>query len=76
MFGQVRVRTKTHQAAQRFDMFGLRRMRWLRPLTKAVSRSALRTTPTEEATLDDFEIRSFEGEASEYVAVCSSARAS
>jgi ubiquinone/menaquinone biosynthesis C-methylase UbiE len=76
MFGQFRVQTKAHQAAQRFDKLGLRRMRWLRPFTKAVSRSALKTTPTEEATLDDFEIRTFQGEASEYIAVCSQPKGS
>jgi hypothetical protein len=39
-----------------------------------VSRTALGTAPTEDATLEDFEIRAFEGRASEYVAVCSGQR--
>jgi SAM-dependent methyltransferase len=70
MFGQCRVQTDAHRAAQKLDLLGLRRIAWLRPLTRWISRSALRTAPTEEATLDDLEIRSFEGEATEYVAVC------
>jgi ubiquinone/menaquinone biosynthesis C-methylase UbiE len=74
VFGQFRVQTDVHRAAQKLDVLGLRRMTWLRPLTRWISRSALRTAPTEEATLDDLEIRPFEGEATEYVAVCSGPR--
>jgi SAM-dependent methyltransferase len=74
MFGQFRVQTEAHRTAQKLDVLGLRRIAWLRPLTKWVSRSALRTAPTEEASLDDLEIRHFEGEATEYVAVCSRPR--
>ena len=74
MFGQFRVQTEAHRTAQKLDLLGLRKVAWLRPLAKMVSRTALGTAPTEDATLDDFEIRPFEGGASEYVAVCSSAR--
>jgi hypothetical protein len=69
------VQTDAHRAAQKLDQLGLRRIAWLRPVTKWISRSALRTAPAEEATLDDLEIRPFEGEATEYVAVCSGPRA-
>ena len=74
MFGQFRVQSEAHRTAQKLDLLGLRRVAWLRPLAKMVSRSALKTAPTEDATLDDFEIRPFDGEASEYVAVCSGVR--
>jgi SAM-dependent methyltransferase len=70
MFGQFRVQTDAHRTAQKLDVLGIRKIAWLRPLAKTVSRAALKTVPVEEATLDDFEIRPFEGEATEYVAVC------
>jgi len=73
MFGQFRVQTGAHRTAQKLDLLGLRKAAWLRPLAKMVSRTALGTAPTEDATLDDFEIRPFEGEASEFLAVCSGA---
>jgi len=71
MYGQFRVQTNAHRTAQRLDMLGLRRMRWFRPLAKTISRRALNTAPNDEASLNDFEIRRFAGEATEYVAVCS-----
>jgi ubiquinone/menaquinone biosynthesis C-methylase UbiE len=74
MFGQFRVQTEAHRAAQKFDVFGLRRIALLRPMTRWISRSALRTAPTEEVTLGDLEIRPFQGGATEYVAVCTRPR--
>lgn len=73
MLGQRRVQAAAHRTAQRLDILGLRRSRLLRPLTKWVSRSALKTTPVDEATVADFVIEPFEGTATEYVAVCRSA---
>jgi hypothetical protein len=74
MFGQFRVQSDAHRTAQKLDVLGLRKVAWLRPLAKKLSRTALKTAPTDEATLDDFEIRPFEGEATEYVAVCTHPR--
>lgn len=74
MLGQRRVQTETHMKAQKLDALGLRRLALLRPLTKLVSRSILRTAPTEEATLDDFVIEPFAERASEYVAECMTPR--
>jgi SAM-dependent methyltransferase len=74
MFGQFRVQSEAHRTAQKLDLLGLRRVAWLRPLAKMVSRTALGTAPTEDATLEDFEITPFQGRASEYVAVCSGQR--
>jgi SAM-dependent methyltransferase len=73
MLGQRRLQTAAHRTAQRLDVVGLRRSRLLRPLTKRISRSALKTTPVDEATVADFVIEPFEGAATEYVAVCRSA---
>jgi SAM-dependent methyltransferase len=73
ILGQRRVQTVAHRTAQRLDVLGLRRSKLLRPLAKLISRSALRTAPVEEATLDDFAIEPFENAALEYVAVCRSA---
>jgi SAM-dependent methyltransferase len=70
VFGQRRVQTEAHRTAQRMDVLGLRKIAFLRPLTKRFSRSALMTTPNDEATLDDFVIEPFNDVASEYVAVC------
>ena len=74
LLGQFRVQTNSHRAAQKLDVFGLRKMRVLRPIAKMVSTNALKTAPTEEASIEDFEIRPFEGEATEYVAVCQGPR--
>ena len=70
MLGQRRVQTAAHRTAQRFDILGLRRSKLLRPVTKWVSRSALKTAPVEDATVDDFVIEPFEKTALEYVGVC------
>jgi ubiquinone/menaquinone biosynthesis C-methylase UbiE len=74
MFGQFRLQTDAHRNAQKLDVLGLRKVAWLRPLARKISRSAFKTAPTEEAKLEDFEIRPFDGEATEYVAVCSDPR--
>jgi SAM-dependent methyltransferase len=74
LLGQFRAQTRVHRAAQRLDVLSLRKVAWLRPLAKALSRTALKTAPTEETTLEDFEIRSFEDEATEYLAICSRPR--
>lgn len=73
MLGQRRLQTAAHRTAQRLDVLGLRRSRLLRPLARWLSRSALKTTPVDEATLADFVIEPFEGAATEYVAVCQNA---
>lgn len=70
LLGQRRVQTEAHQAAQRLDVLGLRRLRVLRPLARVVSRTVLRTAPAEEATLDDFVIDGAVDKAYEFVAVC------
>jgi ubiquinone/menaquinone biosynthesis C-methylase UbiE len=72
MLGQRRKQTEAHARAQELDFFGIRRVDFLRPLTKLVSRKVLKTAPTEEATVDDFVIGPFDERASEYVAACSS----
>jgi SAM-dependent methyltransferase len=70
LMGQFRVQTRSHRAAQRADVLGLRRSRLLRPIAKMTSRSLFRTAPVEEASLKDFEVRELAPGASEYVAVC------
>jgi SAM-dependent methyltransferase len=75
MLGQRRLQSDAHRTAQRLDVLGLRRMKLLRPLAKAVSRGALKTAPVDEATMDDFVIEPFEGAATEYVAACRRQRA-
>jgi ubiquinone/menaquinone biosynthesis C-methylase UbiE len=69
MLGQRRLQSGSHRTAQRLDILGLRRSKLLRPLAKRISRSMLKTTPVEEATLEDFVIEPFEDAATEYVAV-------
>lgn len=70
MLGQRRLQTQAHRAAQRLDVMDLRKMRLVRPLAKLISRTALKTAPVEDATLDDFTIEPFREDAGEYVAVC------
>jgi SAM-dependent methyltransferase len=70
MLGQRRLQSGSHRTAQRLDILGLRKSKLLRPLAKWISRSALKTAPVDEATLDDFVIEPFERAATEYVAVC------
>ena len=70
MLGQRRKQTEAHVRAQKLDFFGIRRVAFLRPLTKLVSRKLLKTAPTDEATLDDFVIEPFGERALEYVALC------
>ena len=70
LLGQVRKRTNAHVIAQRADVLGLRRSRWLRPASRFLSRSVLKTRPTEEARLEDFSIEPWTPEATEYLAVC------
>jgi 2-polyprenyl-3-methyl-5-hydroxy-6-metoxy-1,4-benzoquinol methylase len=73
MLGQFRRQTEPHRRAQQLDVLGIRRWRVIRPLTRLLSRRVLGTTPTEEATLDDFSIEPFTLQALEYVAVCEKA---
>lgn len=70
MLGQHRVQTAAHRTAQRIDVLSLRKLNFLRPLAKRLSRGALKTTPNDEATLDDFVIEPFDDATTEYVAVC------
>jgi 2-polyprenyl-3-methyl-5-hydroxy-6-metoxy-1,4-benzoquinol methylase len=70
LWGQRRRRTQAHSLAQRADVLGLRRIAWLRPVTRLVSRSVLRTAATDEATLDDFIIEPWSDDATEYIAIC------
>jgi SAM-dependent methyltransferase len=70
VLGQRRVQTASHRLAQRSDVLGLRRIGWLRPLAKALSRSLFRTSPVDEATLSDFVIDRNAAVADEFVAVC------
>jgi SAM-dependent methyltransferase len=70
MLGQRRKQTEAHARAQMLDFFGIRRVAFLRPLTKLVSRKLLKTAPTDEATLDDFVIEPFGERALEYLALC------
>ena len=69
MLGQRRLQSGSHRTAQRLDILGLRRSKLLRPLAKRISRLVPKTTPVEEATLEDFVIEPFQGAATEYVAV-------
>lgn len=69
MLGQRRLQTEAHRRAQRLDVLGLRRLRLLRPLSRAVSRR-LGTAPVDEASLEDFAIDDRVDEATEFVAVC------
>jgi SAM-dependent methyltransferase len=67
LYGQRRVQSRRHTAAQRLDLLGLRRIRALRRVGAAV----LRTPTTETLTADDVEITADAVEdATELVAVC------
>ena len=70
MFGQHRLQSASHRAAQRLDVLGLRKSRALRPLARRISRWGLRTVPVDEATLEDFAIEPFDTGSTEYVAIC------
>ena len=70
LLGQRRKQSSSHAIAQRADILGLRRAAWMRPFTRLVSRSLLRTRPTEETMPDDFVIEPWTPDATEYVAVC------
>jgi hypothetical protein len=48
----------------------LRKILWLRPFAKRLSRALFRTSPVEEATLNDFVIDENSAAADEFVAVC------
>ena len=69
ILGQHRLQTAPHRAAQRFDVLGLRRQKWFRPIAKALSK-AMGTTPVDEATLEDFSIDDRLEDALELVLVC------
>jgi SAM-dependent methyltransferase len=70
ILGQSRVQTASHRLAQRSDILGLRKILWLRPFAKRLSRALFRTSPVEEATLSDFVIDENSAAADEFVAVC------
>jgi 2-polyprenyl-3-methyl-5-hydroxy-6-metoxy-1,4-benzoquinol methylase len=69
VLGQRRIQTTSHRAVQVLDVLGLRRLRWVRPVARRLSR-ALKTAPVEEATLASFAIDGHLDEALEFVVVC------
>jgi SAM-dependent methyltransferase len=70
VLGQRRVQTASHRLAQRSDVLGVRRIGWLRPIAKVLSRAVFRTAPVDEATLNDFVIDQSTAIADEFLAIC------
>jgi SAM-dependent methyltransferase len=70
MLGQHRLQTASHRLAQRSDVLGIRRIGWVRPIARRLSRAVLRTSPVEESTLSDFVIDENTAIADELIAIC------